>query len=140
MPLWIREVASDPDLYIEIARLSSNSNINCALKAYWQSLTVWQDLGKPIPAMLLNNIGVLEWKNGCLAEAQERIESALAATASAVVGDETEREINKRTAVCMLYNLGVICKESSEKANAKDIYERILLQHPGTLTQRLVYH
>ncbi|CAH7670136.1 pol II transcription elongation factor [Phakopsora pachyrhizi] len=130
MPPRIREVASDPDLYIEIARLSSDSNINRALKAYRQSLTVRQDLGKPIPAMLLNNIGVLEWKNGCLAEAQERIESALAATASAVVGDETEREINERTAVCMLYNLGVICEESSEKAKAKDIYERILLRHP----------
>ncbi|KAA1070253.1 hypothetical protein PGT21_005159 [Puccinia graminis f. sp. tritici] len=130
MPPRIREVASDPDLYIEIARLSSDTDINRSLKAYRQSLTVREDLGKPIPAMLLNNIGVLEWKNGHLTEAQERIESALAATASAVVGDETEREINERTAVCMLFNLGVICEQAKDKAKAKDIYERILLRHP----------
>ncbi|OAV97922.1 hypothetical protein PTTG_03149 [Puccinia triticina 1-1 BBBD Race 1] len=130
MPPRIREVASDPDLYIEIARLSSDADINRALKAYRQSLTVREDLGKPIPAMLLNNIGVLEWKNGHLAEARDRIESALAATASAVVGDETEREINERTAVCMLFNLGVICEQAKDKAKAKDIYERILLRHP----------
>jgi RNA polymerase-associated protein CTR9 len=130
MPPRIREVASDPDLYIEVARLSSDTDINRAMKAYRQSLTVREDLGKPIPAMLLNNIGVLEWKKGHLAEAQEKIESALAATASAVVGDETEREINERTAVCMLFNLGVICEEAKDKEKAKDIYERILLRHP----------
>ncbi|KAH9448500.1 hypothetical protein Pst134EA_027811 [Puccinia striiformis f. sp. tritici] len=130
MPPRIREVASDPDLYIEIARLSCDTDINRALKAYRQSLTVREDLGKSIPAMLLNNIGVLEWKNGNLNEAQERIESALAATASAVVGDETEREINERTAVCMLFNLGVICEQANDKEKAKDIYERILARHP----------
>ncbi|POW05646.1 hypothetical protein PSTT_09584 [Puccinia striiformis] len=130
MPPRIREVASDPDLYIEIARLSCDTDINRALKAYRQSLTVREDLGKSIPAMLLNNIGVLEWKNGNLTEAQERIESALAATASAVVGDETEREINERTAVCMLFNLGVICEQANDKEKAKDIYERILARHP----------
>lgn len=130
MPPRIRQVNSDPDLYVEIARLSSDTDINHALKAYRQSLMVREDLGKPIPAMLLNNIGVLEWKNGHLTEAQERLEKALAATASAVVGDETEREINERTAVCMLFNLGVICEQSGDKEKAKDIYERILLRHP----------
>lgn len=130
MPPRIREVASDPDLYVEIARLSTDTDINRAMKAYRQSLTVREDLGNPIPAMLLNNIGVLEWKNGLLAEAQEKIESALASAASAVVGDETEREINERTAVCMLFNLGVICEQAKDTVKAKDIYERILARHP----------
>jgi len=130
MPPRIREVASDPDLYVEIARLSTDTDINRAMKAYRQSLTVREDLGNPIPAMLLNNIGVLEWKNGHLAEAQEKIESALASAASAVVGDETEREINERTAVCMLFNLGVICEQAKDTVKAKDIYERILARHP----------
>lgn len=130
MPPRIREVASDPDLYIDIARLSTDTDIGRALKGYCQSLTVRKDLDKSIPAMLFNNIGVLEWKNGNLREAQEQIESALAATASAVVGDESERETNERAAVCMLYNLGVVCEDTGEKEKAKDIYERILLRHP----------
>ncbi|KAG0144668.1 hypothetical protein CROQUDRAFT_47010 [Cronartium quercuum f. sp. fusiforme G11] len=130
MPPRIREVASDPDLYIDIARLSTDIDIGRALKGYSQSLTVRKDLEKPIPAMLFNNIGVLDWKNGNLREAQEQIECALAATASAVVGDEMERETNERAAVCMLYNLGVVCEDSGDKDKSKDIYERILLRHP----------
>ncbi|MBW0467504.1 hypothetical protein O181_007219 [Austropuccinia psidii MF-1] len=130
IPPRIRAVSCDPDLYIDIARLLSDIDINQALKAYQQSLTVRQDLDKSIPAMLLNNIGVLEWKNGHLSEAQERIESALATTASAVVGDEAEREINERTAVCMLFNLGVVCEQANDVDKARDIYERILLRHP----------
>lgn len=95
MPPRIRDIASDPDLYIDIARLSTDNDTGRALKAYQESSTVRKDLEQPVPAMLYNNIAVLEWKNGNLKDAKLQFENGVQATAKAVVGNETERENNE---------------------------------------------
>lgn len=97
----VQQIATDPDLYVEIARLSIGDDIGKSLSAYRQSLSVRRDreakrvtengedsqeggeqsgaasTPSSIPPELLCNIGSLEFARGELESAQERFEEAV---------------------------------------------------------------
>lgn len=154
----IQQIARDPDLYVEIARLWTGLDLSKALNAYRQSYQVHSDniedvspeetdntmLKESIPPHLLCNIGSLEYGRGQYESAQERFEEAIRLDLARQQAQESRgATLPEGDAVMMtlMYNLGVVMEARGQKEEAAQLYEqRLLARHPeyieGTITSQ----
>jgi RNA polymerase-associated protein CTR9 len=145
----IQQVARDPDLYIEIARLWMGDDSAKALNAYRQSLHVRLDNQEPslgdedsqvstsaagVPPQLLCNIGSLEFGRQQFESAQERFEEAIRLDLERQRANEKAGvSLPEGDAVMMtlMYNLGIVMEARGQKEEAIQLYEqRLLARHP----------
>lgn len=144
----VQQVARDPDLYIDIARLWTGEDPNKALNAYRQSLSVRldneegaqdDDMGSKaatgsVPPQLLCNIGSLEYARNQFDSAQERFEEAIRLNLERQRnGEQSGKSSIEGDAVMMtlMYNLGVVMEAKGQKEEAAQLYEqRLLARHP----------
>lgn len=145
----LQQIARDPDLYVEIARLWTGEDLNKALNAYRQSLAVRLDNAEDtetnessqvsnseanVPPQLLCNIGSLEYAREQFDSSQERFEEAIRL--------DLERQRNNEKAginanegdsvmMTLMYNLGIVMEAKGQKEEAIQLYEqRLLARHP----------
>lgn len=145
----LQQIARDPDLYIEIARLWTGDDLSKALNAYRQSLSVRKDMeededkadasqgassGSTIPPQLLCNIGSLEYARQQFESAQERFEEAIRLDLERQrAGEKSAALAAEGDAVMMtlMYNLGIVMEARGQKEEAIQLYEqRLLARHP----------
>lgn len=130
VPPRIADVMRDPELYVDVARLAGESDVNRALKGYRESLLAREGNGLPVPAALLNNIGVLEWRKGELESAQDHIQRALTEGTADAEANDDDPQFREGVTISMLYNLGAVSEELGNLDQAKAVYERLLERHP----------
>lgn len=145
----LQQLARDPDLYIEIARLWTGEDLSKALNAYRQSLSVRLDFAEneeteqrgqlthseaKVPPQLLCNIGSLEYARQQFDSAQERFEEAIRLDLERQrAGESASGHSNEGDAVMMtlMYNLGIVMEARGQKEEAIQLYEqRLLARHP----------
>lgn len=139
----VREIARDPEMFIEIARLwADDPSLERSLQAYQEAERIMEeDMGdEPEPsAPLLNNIGVLLYQKGDFSRAQDRFEQALTEIGNKIHqdgGDVSER--NDAVLIPCTYNLGVTLEVQGNKEGALDSYQRILEMHSEWVEGELV--
>jgi RNA polymerase-associated protein CTR9 len=144
----IQQIATNSDLYVEIARLCMEDDMAKSLQAYRQGLGVWRDANNEqdgvnqasldasqnsIGPQLLCNIGCLEYSRGDFESAQERFEEAITTDlerqqALQEIGGSREGDATMMT---LMYNLGIVMEARGQKEEAKQLYEgRLLARHP----------
>jgi RNA polymerase-associated protein CTR9 len=130
----VRALAQDPDLFLEIARLSTDEvGVDRSLRAYKESARISTDeLEVGAAPRLLNNIGVLEHQKGNVVEAQTKFEEALMEAgrlASQSEGGKVEEELDTVMTV-VSFNHGVVSEAMGDTSKAKEAYDQILSKHP----------
>lgn len=121
-------VASDPDMYIEIAQLWQADNRQRTLECLEQAAVVCTSpaLGveeRPVDPRLLNNQGVLHHMQGRHDPAVLLYRQAITKTLQ--MGPEGEM-----MGATMLYNLGRAYEDSRDDSAAKEAYDKLLELHP----------
>lgn len=128
--LRLSEVAHDPEMYLEIAKLySDEANLDRSLKAYKESARVTAELGKAASSMVLNNIGVLEFQKGSFVAAQDKFEES-ATEVSIKIAAETLTGENDAILTTAVFNLGVVHKAAGNLDEAKKTFDKIVSMHP----------
>lgn len=115
-------VASDRDMFIEIARLWQKDSAEKATKALAQAVKL---AGTP-DARLLNNMAVMRHMEGELAVAKTGYEEAamVAGSGGSGVGDSED------VVTTILYNLGRLNEDIGDLSMAGEVYDKILARHP----------
>lgn len=157
----VQQVATDPDLYVEIARLWTGEESSKSLSAYRQSLQVRLDkvnsedaedayielpnneeggsvkYPRNFPPQLLCNIGALEFTRKEYISAYNRFEHAMKLDAQR---QQDAASSGKSTAegdavlMVVTYNLGIVMEERGMTSEAVELYEqRLLTRHPEFL-------
>ncbi|GJJ16208.1 hypothetical protein Clacol_010504 [Clathrus columnatus] len=116
----IRGLGDDIDLWIELARLWENDNLEKTSKAYREALRISKEKGATEDPKLLNNIATLKQLEGVPSEARALYEVAL--THAAKESDDFSTTI--------LYNLARCYEDLGEVAMAQEAYEKLLTRHP----------
>lgn len=116
----IRGLGDDMEMWIELARLWENENLEKTSRAYREALRIAKEKGVPENPKLLNNIAALKHLDGVPAEARSSYEVAL--THAAKDSDELSTTI--------LYNLGRCYEDLGEVVMAQEAYEKLLARHP----------
>lgn len=130
----VREIARDPQMFIEIARLwADDSNMERSLRAYQEAERIMEeetDAGSP-NAPLLNNIGVLLFQKGDYAGAQASFEEALTEVGNKIAeaGGNVSEE-NDAVLIPCTYNRGVTLEVQGDKQGAVESYQQIIGMHP----------
>ncbi|KAI5834670.1 hypothetical protein K523DRAFT_412179 [Schizophyllum commune Tattone D] len=121
-------VASDPDMYIEIAQLWQTDNRPRTLEALEQAARVCTAPApgveeRPVDPRLMNNQGVLHHMQGRHEPAVVLYRQAITKTLQ--LGSEGEM-----MGATMLYNLGRVYEDSRDDSAAKEAYDKLLELHP----------
>lgn len=121
-------VASDPDMYIEIAQLWQSDNRSRTLEALEQAARVCTTPAagveeRPVDPRLMNNQGVLHHMQGRHEPAVVLYRQAITKTLQ--LGSEGEM-----MGATMLYNLGRVYEDSRDDSAAKEAYDKLLELHP----------
>ncbi|CAE6443591.1 unnamed protein product [Rhizoctonia solani] len=109
-------VASDRDMYIEIARLWQKDNIDKAMKALIQAVKL---AGSP-DARLINNVAVMRHMEGDLTAAKAGYEEA------AMIGGGDSGDV----VTTVLYNLGRLHEDLGDATMAGEVFDKLLARHP----------
>ncbi|CEL59368.1 Tetratricopeptide repeat protein 1 OS=Schizosaccharomyces pombe (strain 972 / ATCC 24843) GN=tpr1 PE=1 SV=1 [Rhizoctonia solani AG-1 IB] len=109
-------VASDRDMYIEIARLWQKDNTDKATKALTQAVKL---AGTP-DARLINNVAVMRHMEGDLVAAKNGYEEA------AMVGGGDSEDV----VTTVLYNLGRLHEDLGDTTMAGEVFDKLLARHP----------
>ncbi|QRW15871.1 RNA polymerase II-associated protein [Rhizoctonia solani] len=109
-------VASDRDMYIEIARLWQKDNADKATKALIQAVKL---AGTP-DARLINNVAVMRHMEGDLVAAKSGYEEA------AMVGGGDSDDV----VTTVLYNLGRLHEDLGDTTMAGEVFDKLLARHP----------
>ncbi|KAF8709624.1 Tetratricopeptide repeat, partial [Rhizoctonia solani] len=109
-------VASDRDMYIEIARLWQKDNADKATKALIQAVKL---AGIP-DARLINNVAVMRHMEGDLVAAKSGYEEA------AMVGGGDSDDV----VTTVLYNLGRLHEDLGDTTMAGEVFDKLLARHP----------
>lgn len=155
----LQQIARDPDLYVEIAKLWTGDDPNKALNAYRQSLSVRLDnedatengeaaegstSQSNVPPQLLCNIGSLEYARSQFDSAQERFEEAIRLDLErqhTLEKSGTSSSDADAVMMTLMYNLGVVMEAKGQKAEAAQLYEqRLLARHPEFIEGMLDSH
>ncbi|KAG9103027.1 hypothetical protein FRC06_000428 [Ceratobasidium sp. 370] len=116
-------VASDRDMYVEIARLWQRDNVDKAAKALAQAVKL---AGAP-DARLLNNVAVMRHMEGDLVGAKSGYEEAAMVAGSGSAGTEADADDVVTT---VLYNLGRLHEDLGDSTMAGEVYDKLLARHP----------
>ncbi|KAJ4490912.1 RNA polymerase II-associated protein [Lentinula aciculospora] len=116
-----RTIREDMNMYLEIARLWQDENIDRTTKALQEALRLSQLSGTTEPR-LLNNLGALHHLDSKLPQAQGFYEAALTES----IGSENAEIIS----TSILYNLARVYEDQEEEEKAKDAFEKLLSRHP----------
>ncbi|KAG8733688.1 hypothetical protein FRC11_004002 [Ceratobasidium sp. 423] len=109
-------VASDRDMYVEIARLWQKDNVDKAMKALAQAVKL---AGSPDPR-LINNVAVMRHMEGDLAAAKAGYEEA------AMIGGGDSGDV----VTTVLYNLGRLHEDLGDATMAGEVFDKLLARHP----------
>ncbi|KAJ1308461.1 hypothetical protein OPQ81_004165 [Rhizoctonia solani] len=109
-------VASDRDMYIEIARLWQKDNVDKATKALTQAVKL---AGSP-DARLINNVAVMRHMEGDLAASKSGYEEA------AMIGGGDSGDV----VTTILYNLGRLHEDLGDVTMAGEVFDKLLARHP----------
>ncbi|KAH7343980.1 hypothetical protein B0J17DRAFT_644869 [Rhizoctonia solani] len=109
-------VASDRDMYIEIARLWQKDNVDKAMKALIQAAKL---AGSP-DARLINNVAVMRHMEGDLTAAKAGYEEA------AMIGGGDSGDV----VTTVLYNLGRLHEDLGDATMAGEVFDKLLARHP----------
>ena len=118
-----RKLGEDTEMYIEIAKLYQDDNMDRMERAYRQALKNSEASGKTEPR-LINNLAALQHLEGHLDEARPMYESAL--THAAGLDQSTAEAMS----TSILYNLARVYEDQGEHVKAKEAYEKLLARHP----------
>ncbi|KAF8910392.1 hypothetical protein CPB85DRAFT_1305700 [Mucidula mucida] len=120
-----RMISEDMDMYIEIAGLWRNENLERTASAVGEALRICQTAGTSdvVEVQLLNNLGALKHLTDNLPAARSLYENAL--MKAAALGSEGED-----FSTTILYNLARVYEDQGEVDLAKDAYEKLLSRHP----------
>lgn len=126
------ELANDPDMFIDIARLWYNDNLEKSIKALKEAVRIQQQIHTATTSpssgllhlRLQNNLAVLRHLDGSFADARPLYEEALPA---ALQSDSPESEGASTT---ILYNLARLYEDQGDSVMAKDAYQKLLSRHP----------
>lgn len=129
----VREIAQDPDMYIEIGRLwADESNLERSLRAYLEADRILHEEKESATpnAALLNNIGVLQFQKGRYADAKGCFEDAL----NDIVGRIPETGIvpweDDIVFTPTLFNQAVTLEALGDSEMADGVYHKLLESHP----------
>lgn len=124
------EVARDPELFLEIARLWSEENdVTRSLKAYEESARITEENGDRPSPRVLSNIGALEFHRGHLDAAQEKFEAAATEAGKLVAQSEMTEELDA-IMTALTFNLGVVYEAGGDVERAKGAFDQIVALHP----------
>lgn len=118
-----RKLGEDTEMYIEIAKLYQDDNMDKMERAYRQALKNSEASGKTEPR-LINNLAALQHLDDHLDEARVMYESAL--THAAGLDQSTAEAMS----TSILYNLARAYEDQGENAKAKEAYDKLLTRHP----------
>lgn len=128
----IRGLGDDTEMWIELARLWENDNLEKTSRAYREASRISKEKGAADDPKVLNNLAALKHLEGAFSEARVSYEAAL--THAAKDSDDLRTTI--------LYNLARCYEDLGEVAMAQEAYEKLLARHPeyvdGTLSS--FYH
>lgn len=135
--LRISEVAHDPEMYLEIAKLYSDEiNLDRSLKCYKEAAKITsEELLLSVSPKVLNNIGVLEYMRGNLLGAQDRFEEAATEAGKLMAEGATDQLDAVITAVT--FNLGVVYEALGDKEKAESAFNQIISKHPEYVDGKL---
>jgi RNA polymerase-associated protein CTR9 len=127
----LSELVNDPDMFVEIARLWYNDNLEKAIKALKEAVRIQRQVvataSSPSSGLLYlrlqNNLAVLRHLDGSFADARPLYEEALPA---ALQADSPESEGASTT---ILYNLARLYEDQGDMVMAKDAYQKLLSRH-----------
>jgi RNA polymerase-associated protein CTR9 len=122
-------VASDRDMYVEIARLWQKDNADKATKALAQAVKL---AGAP-DARLLNNVAVMRHMEGDLAAAKTGYEEAAMVAGSGGAGSGDSDDV----VTTILYNLGRLHEDLGDLTMAGEVYDKLLARHPEYVDGKL---
>ncbi|KAI0694996.1 RNA polymerase II-associated protein [Cerioporus squamosus] len=118
-----RKLGEDTEMYIEIAKLYQDDNLERMERAYKQALQNSEASGSPDPR-LVNNLAALEHLHEHLDEARNLYERALTHAAS------LDQSMAEAMSTSILYNLARVYEDHGETAKAKEAYGKLLARHP----------
>ncbi|KAA1471852.1 RNA polymerase II-associated protein [Dentipellis sp. KUC8613] len=118
-----RAILDDLEMYVEIARLWQNENLERTGKMLREALRISEANGTPDPR-LLNNLGVLAHFDERHQDARAMYEKAL--TTAASLGADAAEAIS----TTVLYNLARVYEDIGETSMASEAYEKLLSRHP----------
>lgn len=117
----VRGLGDDMEMWIELARLWENENLEKTSRAYREALRIAKEKGVPDNPKLLNNIAALKHLEGGYADARPSYEVALTHAAA---------KNNDELGTTILYNLGRCYEDLGEVAKAQEAYDKLLARHP----------
>ena len=112
-----RKLGEDTEMYIEIAKLHQDDNMDRMEKAYRQALKNSEASGKTEPR-LINNLAALRHLEGHLDEARTMYESARTHAAN------LDQSTAEAMSISILYNLARAYEDQGEIGMAKDGFRR----------------
>lgn len=116
-------VKNDEEVLIEIGQLEQ-TDFSAALDAYQKAVKIMKEKNITIPYELWNNIGALYLKLGKHKEAEEHLKHALEVAKASLTEFKTEH-------ATIIYNIARLYESTQRKNDAKDLYLRILKEHPN---------
>jgi len=116
----VRSLGDDIDMWVELAQLWENDNLEKTVRAVKEALRISRTKGGEEDPRLLNNLAALRHLEGNAAEARVLYEDALT---SAARGDE-------ELSTTMLYNLARCYEDLGETGKAQEAYDKLLARHP----------
>lgn len=117
----VRNLGDDLEMWIELAQLWENDNLEKTVKATQEALRISKDKAEEAEnPRLLNNLAVLRHLEGNSVEARGIYEEAL--THGALGGEGLS--------TTMLYNLARCYEDLGEVAMAQEAYDKLLVRHP----------
>ncbi|KAF7322161.1 RNA polymerase II-associated protein [Mycena kentingensis (nom. inval.)] len=123
-----RAIATDMDMYTEIARLWQGENLDRVSRALGTALRISENEG--VDPRLLNNLGALKHLDNHLEEARVQYEAALTRVTELLMGEEDEDGRNEAMSTSILYNLARVYEDEGREAFSRDAYEKLLARHP----------
>ncbi|KAI0759855.1 RNA polymerase II-associated protein [Trametes elegans] len=118
-----RKLGEDAEMFIEIAKLYHDENLDKTERAYRQASKNCEAGGKNEPR-LLNNLGALRHIDGHVEEARTLYETALTHATS------LDSSAAEAMSTSTLYNLARVYEDQGEEAKAKEAYDKLLARHP----------
>lgn len=137
--LRISEIAHDPEMYLEIAKLySDEANLDRSLKCYKEAAKITsEELQLPVSPKVLNNIGVLEYMRGNLLGAQDRFEEAATEAGNLMTKEGGASDQLDAIITAVTFNLGVVYGGLGDKEKAKSAFNQIISKHPEYVDGKL---
>ncbi|KAK0469470.1 RNA polymerase II-associated protein [Desarmillaria tabescens] len=119
-------ISEDMDMYVEIAKLWQDENLDKTVVALGEALKISSSSASvgQVDVQLLNNLGVLRHLTGQLPDARTLYENALIKAAG--LGPD----VGEGMSTSILYNLARVYEDQGEDELAKDAYEKLLSRHP----------